>query len=229
MLADISRDKPGRDSLHNKPLPHARLKKGNTLKYQEIATDPGVLFFIIHQFITNLPLLYVIMFKKKKLITFYNESIENFIEREKINRQDITFIAPHYNRFSLSFFLMQIGISSLSALAIHMIFIENNMKHFLPLTMLMICSLLYMRYQYAEMHQFLIVTSKKIHIFDTLNVLKRIDISTSDITKVVNAISVWRSFVEIYTAREKITIACAFPDSAEVCKNISKQQKNNNI
>lgn len=169
------------------------------------------------------------MFKKKRLITFYHESIENFIEREKINRQDITFIAPHYNRFSLSFFLMQIGISSISALAMHMIFIENNTKHFLPLVLLMASSLLYMRYQYAEMHQFLIVTSEKIHIFDTFNVLKRIDISTADITKVVNAISVWRTFVEIYTVREKIKIACEFPDSAEVCKNISKQQKNNNI
>ncbi|RXF78076.1 hypothetical protein EKK70_03280 [Desulfovibrio sp. DS-1] len=199
------------------------------MKSQVIAATSGALLFIIHQFITNFPLLYIIMFKKKNLITFYHESIENFIEREKINRQDITFAAPHYNKFSLFYFLIQISISSLSTLAIYMVFIESNMKHFLPLTILMTSSLLYMRYQYSEMHQFLVVTSKKVHIFDTFNVLKRIDISTSDITKVVNANSVWRTFVEIHTARGKIKIACEFPDSAEVCKNISKYQKCNNV
>ena len=199
------------------------------VKSQVIAATSGVFLFTIHQFITNFPLLYIVMFKKKNLITFYYESIENFIEREKINRQDITFTAPHYNKFSLFYFLMQISISSLSTLAIYMVFAENNTKHLLPLTILMTCSLLYMRYQYAEMHQFLVVTSEKIHIFDTFNVLKRIDISTADITKVVNAISVCRTFVEIYTVREKIKIACEFPDSAEVCKNILKYQKCNNI
>ena len=197
------------------------------MKSQVIAATSGALLFTVHQFITNFPLLYIVMFKKKNLITFYHESIENFIEREKINRQDITFTAPHYNKFSLFYFLIQISISSLSTLAIYMVFIENNTDHFFPLSILMASSLLYMKYQYAEMHQFLIVTSEKIHIFDTFNVLKRIDISISDITKVVNANSVWRTFVEIHTVREKIKITCEFPDSAEVCKNISKQQKNN--